>query len=129
MGERDRAARYVSLFVLGNVDLKFHSLDFAIDNLLLVWPDGLPRINGFVGLKQLLVPQMAGVYREVGQDPQISQLIEDAYTKIFDSISGFYELKVAYKGLVLKFKFEGFEIFNGFLPEASLIKEMSAADI
>jgi len=128
LGERDKGARFLSLFVLGNVDLRFHSLDFAIDNLLLIWPDGLPRINGFVGLKQLLLPQLAGIYREVGQDPQITQLIEDAYTKIFDSISGFHELKVAYKGLVLKFKFEGFEIFNGFLPEASVIKEMSAAN-
>jgi len=125
----ERGMKYISLFMNGNVDLKFHSLDFAIDHEILPWPPGLPRIYGFVALKQLMVPQMAAIFGQVGSDPQLGQLIEDAYTKVFDSISGFSELKVAYKGIVLKFKFDGFEIFNGFLPEASLVKELSTANL
>jgi len=129
LSTRERGAKYFSLFMNGNIDLKFHSLDFAIDNGLLPWPPGLPRIYGFVALKQLMVPQMAAIFGQVGSDPQLGQLIEDAYTKIYDSISGLSELRVAYKGIVLKFKFDGFEIFNGFLPEASLVKELSTAGV
>jgi len=118
------------LFATGKIDLAFHSLDYAIDHGIFPWPDGIPKFSGFVGLKQLFTPQIAVTYgymkNEIGD---AINLIEDSYKKVYDTVSGIVELKVAFRGNLFKIKFDNFEIFNGFMPEIDTIRELSSAEI
>jgi len=117
------------LFRNGKLELAVHSLEYALEMGIIPWPDGLPKFTGFVGLKQLLVPQMAITYQQVKNEFQDTiNVFEDAYKKIFETVSGVSEVRVAFRGFVLKFKFEGFDIFNGFLPDIDTIKELGGVD-
>jgi len=119
----------VMLFSNSKIDLSVHSLDYAIDNGVLPWPQELPKFSGFVGLKQLLVPQMAMTYQEMKNNmADAINLIEDTYKKIFESVSGITAINIAYKGLLLKLKFENFDIFNGFMPEIDTLKEIGGVE-
>jgi len=119
----------VMLFSYSKIELAVHSLDYAIDNGVIPWPPELPKFSGFVGLKQLLVPQMAMTYQQMKNDMgDAINLIEDTYKKIYESVSGITSISIAYKGLLLKVKFDNFDIFNGFMPEIDHLKELGGVE-
>jgi hypothetical protein len=119
----------VLMFSSSKIELSVHSLDYAIDHGVLPWPVELPKFSGFVGLKQLLVPQLAMFYSSLKNDMQDGvNLIEDTYKKIYDSVSGIQSISIAFRGLLFKLKFENFDIFNGFMPDIDTIKELGGVD-
>jgi len=118
----------IHIFLSGSLDLKFNSIESLLDNNFIKLPEGIPRVSGFVALRQFLVPQMGQLYGEVGRDPQIAQIFDAVYAKVYENISGISEVKFGFKGIVVTFKFEHFNLFQGFMPSLEDIKVYSVED-
>jgi len=125
-------AGFGTMFALANIDLKFGNFETLIDRGLIPWPAEIPRVNGFVGLKQFLVPQVGQLYSEIprgeAEDLNLADLFSEVYTKVYDSIIGVTHVKFGFKGFVVTIKFEGFELFNGYLPDMDTIKAFAVPD-
>jgi len=126
--DNKNAITLLQFFLSGTVDLKFNSIESLLDSKFVELPEGIPRINGFVSLRQFLIPQIGGLYGEVTRDPQIGQLFDGIYSKLYDSITGFHELKIGFRGYVLSVKFDNFNLFQGFLPTLEDIKVYAVED-
>jgi hypothetical protein len=121
--------RMLPFFASASVDMKLNSFDHAIEKGIIPWPQDMPKVYGFVGAKQLLLPLCAQFYTQSkNENPEVMKVMEDAYTKVYETVAGITEIKIGSKNFIMSIKFEGFDLFNGFLPEFQTIKDLAGND-
>jgi len=121
-----------SLFMSGNIDTRLHNFEDLVDNGLLPWPQEIPRFCGFNGLKNFALPfageALSSLPRGEGE-MNIYGLFTEVYEKIYNSIVGISEIKIGFKNHILCFKFQGFEVFSGYLPDIDTLKNLSGGNL
>jgi len=116
-----------SLLMSGNVDIRFHNIEDLIDNGLIPWPQEIPRFCGFNGLKNFALPFAGEGLNNLPKgegDMNIYGLVTEVYEKIYNSIIGISEIKVAFKNHVLTIRFTGLEVFSGYFPDIDTLKNL-----
>jgi len=108
-----------------------HNLEDLFDNGIIPWPQEIPRFCGFNGLKTFILPyvarQLAYLPRGEG-DMNIYGLFCEVYEKMFNTIVGISEIKIAFKNHLLLVKFTGFDLFSGYLPDIDTLKNLGGTN-
>jgi len=115
------------LFLTGNVELRVHNLEDIVDMGLVPWPQEIPRFCGFNGLKNFVLPFAGEGLSSLPRDEggiNVYALITELYEKIYNSVTGISEIKVAFKNHIISVKFFGFELFTGYFPDIDTLKNM-----
>jgi len=114
-----------TLLLSGNIDLRFRNIENLIDGGILPWPQDIPRFVGFNGLKNFALPFVGEALETLPRgegEMNIYGIVTEIYQKLYESISGISEIKIAYKNHILTIKFTGFDLFNGYFPDIETLK-------
>jgi len=112
-------AIFGKMLVMGNVDLKISSLVEILGSEMLSIPEPWRGMSKIEDLKNVMVPLASEAYAKRAQNGEI---IEDIYNRINEIVSGIDEINFYVKDMAFKLKFEGWDIFKGFLPDFAVIK-------
>jgi len=120
------------LMMNGDVDLHFHQFEQLIDSGMLPWPPEIPRISGFVGLKNFLMPLVGGQMQMIPKqegDFKPYDFVTELYQKFYETITGISEIKVGFKNYVISIKFSGLDFMNGYFPDLQTLLNSSGAPV